>query len=207
MRAEHLVQFGFMGAALAQVVLGIERPRVGLLSIGEEASKGTPLVIEAHAALRDRLAEGDTFDFVGNVEGNEVPAGKADVVVTDGFTGNVALKLMEGVSEEMLRQIRDVADLVAPRQGRRHAAAPGAARVPRGHRPRERRRRLPAGPAPARRGAPRALQPPRHRPGDPARGRAAVEGDVVGRTHAALEAAHALRPARLSGSPSTVASP
>ena len=108
-RAEHLVQFGFMGAALAQVVLGIERPRVGLLSIGEEASKGTPLVVEAHAALRDRLAEGDTFDFVGNVEGNEVPAGKADVVVTDGFTGNVALKLMEGVSEEMLRQIRDVA--------------------------------------------------------------------------------------------------
>ena len=98
-----------MGAALAQVVLGIERPRVGLLSIGEEASKGTPLVVEAHAALRDRLAEGDTFDFVGNVEGNEVPSGKADVVVTDGFTGNVALKLMEGVSEEMLRQIRDVA--------------------------------------------------------------------------------------------------
>ena len=76
MRAEHLVQFAFMGAALAQVVLGIERPRVGLLSNGEEASKGTPLVIEAHAALRDRLAEGDTFDFVGNVEGNEV-AGRA----------------------------------------------------------------------------------------------------------------------------------
>src|SRR3954468_10360050 len=74
-RPEHLVQFGFMGAALAQVVLGIERPRVGLLSIGEEASKGTPLVIAAHAALRDRMAEGGTFDFIGNVEGNEVPAG------------------------------------------------------------------------------------------------------------------------------------
>jgi glycerol-3-phosphate acyltransferase PlsX len=90
-------------------VLGVARPRVGLLSIGEEPTKGTPLVVEAHAALRDRLAEGGAFDFVGNVEGNEVPAGKADVVVTDGFTGNIALKLMEGVSEAMLRNIRDVA--------------------------------------------------------------------------------------------------
>src|SRR5438552_2547488 len=94
-RADHLVQFGFMGAALAQTVLGVERPRVGLLSIGEEETKGTPLVVEAHAALRDRLAEGGSFDFVGNVEGNELTTGKADVVVTDGFTGNVALKLME----------------------------------------------------------------------------------------------------------------
>jgi glycerol-3-phosphate acyltransferase PlsX len=108
-RSEHLVQFGFMGAALAQTVLGVERPRVGLLSIGEEETKGTPLVVEAHASLRDRLAEGGSFDFVGNVEGNELTTGKADVVVTDGFTGNVALKLMEGVSETMLRAIRDVA--------------------------------------------------------------------------------------------------
>src|SRR5919198_2816601 len=108
-RPEHLVQFGFMGAALAQTVLGVERPRVGLLSIGEEETKGTPLVVEAHAALRDRMAEGGTFDFIGNVEGNEVTTGKADVIVTDGFTGNVALKLMEGVSEKMLRSIRDVA--------------------------------------------------------------------------------------------------
>jgi phosphate acyltransferase len=106
-RPEHLVQFGFMGAALAQVVLGIERPRVGLLSIGEEASKGTPLVVEAHAALRDRLAEGGTFDFVGNVEGNEVTSGKADVVVTDGFTGNVALKLLEGTIKELLDALRE----------------------------------------------------------------------------------------------------
>jgi phosphate acyltransferase len=108
-RPEHLVQFGFMGAALAQTVLGVERPRVGLLSIGEEATKGTPIVVEAHAALSDRLAESEGFDFVGNVEGNEIPAGKADVVVTDGFTGNIALKLMEGVSEAMLRNLRDVA--------------------------------------------------------------------------------------------------
>jgi glycerol-3-phosphate acyltransferase PlsX len=108
-RPEHLVQFAFMGAALTQSVLGVERPAVGLLSIGEEATKGTPLIVEAHALLRDRMAAGGTYEFIGNVEGNEVTAGKADVVVTDGFTGNVALKLMEGVSETMLRAIRDVA--------------------------------------------------------------------------------------------------
>src|SRR5919202_103224 len=109
-RPEHLVQFGFMGAALAETLLDVERPRIGLLSIGEEAVKGTPLVVETHAALRDRVADGDTYDFVGNVEGNEVPMGKADVIVTDGFTGNVVLKLMEGVSEAMLRNIRRVAE-------------------------------------------------------------------------------------------------
>jgi phosphate acyltransferase len=205
-RAEHLVQFGFMGAALAQVVLGIERPRVGLLSIGEEASKGTPLVVEAHAALRDRLAEGDTFDFVGNVEGNEVPAGKADVVVTDGFTGNIALKLMEGVSEEMLRQIRDVAT------SSRRAKAGGMLLRPALLEFREvidpesaggayllGLRRLGVVPHGrfSRRGIAQAILLAAR----------AVDGDVVGRTHAALEAAHALRPGRLSGSPSTVASP
>ena len=169
-RAEHLVQFGFMGAALAQVVLGIERPRVGLLSIGEEPSKGTPLVIEAHAALRDRLAEGDTFDFVGNVEGNEVPAGKADVVVTDGFTGNIALKLMEGVSEEMLRQIRDVATSSRRAKAGGMLLRPALLEFREVIDPESAGRGLPPGPAPARRGAPWALQPPRHRPGDPAGG-------------------------------------
>jgi phosphate acyltransferase len=205
-RPEHLVQFGFMGAALAQVVVGVERPRVGLLSIGEEATKGTPLVVEAHAALRDRLAEGGTFDFVGNVEGNEVAAGKADVVVTDGFTGNVALKLMEGVSEEMLRQIRHVAS------SSRRAKAGGLLLRPALLEFREvidpesaggayllGLRRLGVVPHGrfSRRGIAQAILLAAR----------AVEGDVVGRTHAALEAAHALRPARLSGSPSTVASP
>jgi glycerol-3-phosphate acyltransferase PlsX len=112
-RADHLVQFAFMGAALAQAVLGVERPRVGLLSNGEEVTKGTALVLEAHAALRERLDSapggGTLFDFVGNVEGTDVTTGVADVVVTDGFTGNVALKLIEGVSQTMLRAIRDVA--------------------------------------------------------------------------------------------------
>ncbi len=65
-----------MGAALAETILGVDRPRIGLLSIGEEDTKGTPLVVEAHAALRDRVAEGDTYDFVGNIEGNEIPYGR-----------------------------------------------------------------------------------------------------------------------------------
>ena len=107
-RSEHLVQFGFMGAALAESLLEVDRVRIGLLSIGGEASKGTPLVVEAHAALRDRIAEGGAYDFVGNVEGNEIPFGRADVIVTDGFTGNVALKVVEGVSEAMLEAIGDV---------------------------------------------------------------------------------------------------
>jgi phosphate acyltransferase len=204
-RPEHLVQFGFMGAVLAQVVLGIDRPTVGLLSIGEEETKGTPLVVEAHAALRDRLAEGGTFDFVGNIEGNEITAGRADVVVTDGFTGNVALKLMEGVSEEMLRQIRDVAT------SSRRAKAGGLLLRPALLEFREvidpesaggayllGLRRLGVVPHGrfSQRGIARAIMLAAR----------AVEGDVVGRTHAALECAHALRGGPLSGSPSTVAS-
>ena len=108
-RAEHLVQFGFMGGAFAQAVRGIERPRIGLLSNGEESVKGTSLVIEAHEQLAARIAEGGAFEFVGNVEGTQVTQGVADVVVTDGFTGNVALKLMEGVSETLMGAVRDAA--------------------------------------------------------------------------------------------------
>src|SRR5947209_3664863 len=106
-RPEHLVQFAFMGAALVRAVLGVERPRVALLSNGEEAVRGTPLVQGAHAALAERAS--DLFDFVGNIEGTHVTAGAADVVVADGFTGNVALKLIEGVSQTMLGAIREVA--------------------------------------------------------------------------------------------------
>ena len=93
--AAMLVQFAQMGAAFAAARYGTERPTVALLSIGEEKSKGTPLVKEAHALL----AGGDygpTFEFVGNVEGRDFFHGVADVVVADGFTGNVALKTMEG---------------------------------------------------------------------------------------------------------------
>ena len=103
-RADHLVQFAYMGSAFAAAVLGVEEPRVGLLSNGEEPSKGTPDVVAAHV----ELARG-TLNFVGNVEGTSVMAGAADVVVTDGFTGNVALKLMEGVSAALMKAVRDQA--------------------------------------------------------------------------------------------------
>src|SRR3954452_5440363 len=102
-----LVQLAFMGAALVRSVLGVERPRVLLLSNGDEAVKGTPEVVEAHAVLAER--ETDLFEWVGNVEGTQVTDGVADVVVSDGFTGNVALKLIEGVSQTVLGAVRDTA--------------------------------------------------------------------------------------------------
>ncbi|HEV2980844.1 MAG TPA: phosphate acyltransferase PlsX [Solirubrobacteraceae bacterium] len=109
-RREHLVQFAFMGAALARTVFGVERPRVGLLSNGEEEVRGSPLVVEAHGELARRAAgDGAPFVFVGNVEGDGLAQGAADVVVTDGFTGNVSLKLMEGVSQVMLSAVRGAA--------------------------------------------------------------------------------------------------
>jgi glycerol-3-phosphate acyltransferase PlsX len=109
-RREHLVQFAFMGAALASTVLGVPHPRVGLLSNGAEAERGSALVLEAHAALAAQAAAGiDAFEFVGNVEGGDLMSGVADVVVSDGFTGNIALKLMEGVSQTMLGAVRQAA--------------------------------------------------------------------------------------------------
>jgi glycerol-3-phosphate acyltransferase PlsX len=93
-RPSHLRQFGVMGAAYARVALGLERPRVGLLSIGEEAGKGTDLTREAHALLAQA-----PVTFVGNVEAHELFTGRADVIVCDGFTGNVALKVGEGLVE------------------------------------------------------------------------------------------------------------
>ncbi len=104
-RAQHLVQFAFLGAAFSEAVLGVARPRVGLLSVGEEAGKGREEVAAAHETLSG--AKG--IDFAGNVEGRDLPAGAADVVVTDGFTGNVALKLMEGTAKTVTAAIRDAA--------------------------------------------------------------------------------------------------
>jgi glycerol-3-phosphate acyltransferase PlsX len=108
-RREHIVQFAFMGAAFANAVLGIERPRVGLLSNGIEPDRGNALVLETHALLAERAAASDAMEFVGNVEGDGVTSGVVDVVVTDGFTGNVSLKLIEAVSQTILGAIRDVA--------------------------------------------------------------------------------------------------
>jgi glycerol-3-phosphate acyltransferase PlsX len=102
-RPEHLVQFGYMGAQFMEGVYGVTRPRVGLLSNGEEAKKGTEDVVAAHA----RLSEDPGLNFIGNVEGSDVTRGVADVVVTDGFTGNVALKLIEGTAATVTGAIRD----------------------------------------------------------------------------------------------------
>ncbi|MBN8867292.1 MAG: phosphate acyltransferase PlsX [Solirubrobacterales bacterium] len=104
-RAQHLVQFAWLGAAFAKSVLGVERPEVGLLSVGEEAGKGREEVVEAHAALTGA----DEFEFVGNVEGRDLPAGVADVIVTDGFTGNVVLKALEGTVKTVVGAISEAA--------------------------------------------------------------------------------------------------
>jgi glycerol-3-phosphate acyltransferase PlsX len=109
-RREHLVQFAFMGAAFARCVQGVQRPRVALLSNGEEAARGSTLVVEANAELRERADTGlAAFEFIGNVEGSDVVGGRADVIVTDGFTGNIALKLSEGVSQAIIGAVRDAA--------------------------------------------------------------------------------------------------
>jgi phosphate acyltransferase len=101
-RPEHLLQFATMGAVFAEEILGIERPEVRLLSIGEEAEKGNQLTLEAHALL----AASD-LNFGGNCEGRDVLAGAADVVVTDGFTGNITLKLLEGTITNLLDALRE----------------------------------------------------------------------------------------------------
>jgi len=100
---EWLVQFAQMGAVYARDRYGITRPRVGLLSIGEEPTKGSPLVKETHKLLADPGWIGDTGSvFVGNVEGRDIMTDDVDVVVTDGFTGNVALKTLEGAMRSLV---------------------------------------------------------------------------------------------------------
>jgi phosphate acyltransferase len=101
-RPEWLVQFAYMGAAYMEAVYGVERPRVGLLSVGEEPKKGTDQVVEANGLLSD-----GPLDFAGNVEGNDILGGQLDVVVTDGFTGNVALKAVEGTAITVMGAVRD----------------------------------------------------------------------------------------------------
>jgi len=101
-RAEHLLQFATMGTVFAEEILGIPRPQVRLLSIGEEAEKGNQLTLEAH-----RLLTASDLDFRGNAEGRDVLEGAADVLVTDGFTGNVALKAVEGTIRTLLDSLRE----------------------------------------------------------------------------------------------------
>jgi len=102
-KPEWLVQFAQMGAVFAARRYGVTAPRVGLLSIGEEPSKGTPLVKEAHELLQD--SDLGAARFVGNVEGRDLMGGEVDVVVTDGFTGNVALKTLEGGMKTLIGAI------------------------------------------------------------------------------------------------------
>ncbi|MDE3090617.1 MAG: phosphate acyltransferase PlsX, partial [Chloroflexota bacterium] len=101
-KPEYLYQFAVMGAAYAQKVMGIANPRVMLLSNGEEEGKGPIVVREAFALLKN-----SQLNFIGNAEGRDIPKGSADVIVTDGFTGNVAIKLSESLAKTLVGFIRD----------------------------------------------------------------------------------------------------
>lgn len=105
-RPEWLVQFAYLGAAFAEAVLGIERPRVALLSNGAEADRGRSEVQEAHATLK---AHGERIRFVGNVEGVDLLGDAAEVIITDGFSGNIMLKTAEGVAQALMGAIRATA--------------------------------------------------------------------------------------------------
>ena len=101
-RAPHLLQFAVMGSVYAKVSLGIEQPRIGLLSIGEEEGKGNELIRDAHQLLKS-----SALNFIGNVEAREVYKGSADVIVCDGFTGNIALKASEGLVDTVERLLSE----------------------------------------------------------------------------------------------------
>ena len=103
-RPENLLEFAVLGSAYARTVLGMASPRVGLLNIGEEESKGSELARSAH-----ELLAGSGLNFVGNVEGRDILKNLADVIVTDGFTGNVALKLLEGCASAFFTRIKTAA--------------------------------------------------------------------------------------------------
>jgi len=104
-RSQDLVQSAVMGAAFSRAVLGVSEPRVALLSVGEESKKGSADVVEAHA----ELAGLDGIRFIGNIEGRDLLAGKAEVIATDGFTGNVALKTLEGTAKTVGSAVGDAA--------------------------------------------------------------------------------------------------
>src|SRR5262249_51714955 len=195
-RPEHLVQFAHMGSAFAQAVMGIREPRVALLSNGEEPAKGTPELVAVHEQL---AGEGGTgLNFIGNVEGTQVTDGIADVVVMDGFTGNITLKVIEGVSGRTMRAIRDAA--MASNRGKLGGwlLAPSIRRLRQEIDPETpggaymlglRRLGVVAHGRFTRRGFARAIEVA-------ARG---VQEDVIARTRTALDQAGALRPPRAGG--------
>lgn len=100
-KPRNLIEFAYMGSMYAEKILGIDNPRVALVNIGAEETKGTPLYIETHQLLKQT-----ELNFVGNVEGRDVPAGKVDVIVADGFTGNIILKLTEGVALSLVKGLK-----------------------------------------------------------------------------------------------------
>jgi len=102
-RPKFLEQFAVMGGIYSQYALGIEHPKVGLLNIGEESSKGNDLAVRTHQMLQDNTR----IDFVGNAEGRDVLSGNFDVIVCDGFVGNVLLKFAEAIAEVLLQIMRD----------------------------------------------------------------------------------------------------
>ena len=102
---EYLLQFGYMGSFYAKNMLGVAQPKVGLLSNGAEDSKGTELVKSANALLRQAGAEG-RINFIGNVEGTDMFSGRADVIVTDGYSGNIMLKTAEGTINFLMKNLK-----------------------------------------------------------------------------------------------------
>lgn len=101
-KVRNLTEFAIMGSVYAEKILDVKNPTVGLINIGAESTKGTPLQIEAY----QKLTELKSINFVGNVEGRQIPSGKINVLVTDGFTGNIILKLTEGVATALLNQVK-----------------------------------------------------------------------------------------------------
>jgi glycerol-3-phosphate acyltransferase PlsX len=190
-RPEHLVQFAHMGSAFAQAVLGVDAPRVALLSNGEEPGKGTPELVTVHEQLAG--ARGAGLNFVGNVEGTQIVEDVADVVVMDGFTGNITLKLIEGVSSRALRLVPETANTTLRGRLGSRLIAPSMERLRESIDPEVaggaymlglRQLGVVAHGRFSARGFARAI-------GVAARG---VQHDVIGRTRTALQEAGALRP-------------
>ncbi|MGN1123346.1 MAG: phosphate acyltransferase PlsX, partial [Eubacterium sp.] len=100
-RAEFLYQFGLMGDLYMKHILKYDNPKIALANNGEEDTKGTPLVREAYAMMKNA-----PYNFVGNIEGRQIPFGDADVIVSDGFTGNIILKTYEGVAKVLMNEIK-----------------------------------------------------------------------------------------------------
>jgi phosphate acyltransferase len=197
-RPEHMIQFAHMGSAFAQAVLGRTSPRVALLSNGEEPAKGTAELVAVHEQLAGTAGAG--LNFIGNIEGTQLTENVADVVVMDGFTGNITLKLTEGVSARTLRAVKEAAmSSVRGRVGGLLLA--GAVRKLRAEIDPEdqggayllglRRLGVIAHGRFSARGFARAIEV----------AALGVQEDVIGRTRQALEQAGALRPAPGQGEP------